>query len=252
VEPFVAPGAGEVIGDAPDRRVEILSDADEVNATWSRFAAGRDGADLHVHRRHHDLFYVLEGTLTLRLGVEDLQVPAPAGTLVRVPPMVVHGFRNASDSELRYLNLHAPGMRFADYLRAMRDGTTFAYDQEPPPEDGVRPTSEAVIGGEGRERVRPGVREVLLAEVPEITVTEVHADAGHDLGESLSGQLRSLYVLEGELACRVGRRELAAPAGTWVQMRAGERLALAVAPGRPARWLDVSAGSTDSSPPPSA
>ena len=49
----------------------------------------------------------------------------PAGTLVRVPPMVVHGFRNASDAELRYLNLHAPGMRFADYLRAMRDGTQF-------------------------------------------------------------------------------------------------------------------------------
>jgi hypothetical protein len=27
---------------------------------------------------------------------------------------VVHGFRNGSDAELRYLNLHAPGQGFAD------------------------------------------------------------------------------------------------------------------------------------------
>ncbi len=37
----------------------------------------------------------------------------PAGTLARVPPDVVHGFRNGSDAELRYLNLHAPGQGFA-------------------------------------------------------------------------------------------------------------------------------------------
>src|SRR3954463_14673401 len=117
----VAPGGGEVIGDAPDRRVEILADDPVLNATWSRFGPGREGADLHVHRRHHDCFYVLAGALTVRLGTEGRELARPAGTLVRVPPLVVHGFRNGSgEEEVRYLNFHAPGESFADYLRAMR------------------------------------------------------------------------------------------------------------------------------------
>src|SRR5919199_1817539 len=117
----VAPGTGEVIGDSAERRVEILSDHPSLNATWSRFGPGRDGADLHVHRRHHDCFVVLRGRLTLKL--EGGERTVPAGTLVRIPPLVVHGFRNGSrEHEVRYLNLHTPGESFADYLRAMRDG----------------------------------------------------------------------------------------------------------------------------------
>src|SRR5262245_32092469 len=122
---LLEPRSGEVIGDSPDRRVEILSDHPSLNATWSRFGPGREGADLHVHRQHHDLFYVLQGELTVRLGVEDALTVVPAGTIARIPPNVVHGFRNAGDGELRYLNFHAPGMRFADYLRALRDGQSF-------------------------------------------------------------------------------------------------------------------------------
>src|SRR3712207_5942368 len=140
----IAPGGGEVVGDAPDRRVEILSDQDSLHATWSRFGPGREGADLHVHRRHTDLFYVLEGELTLRLGPQGDEVRVPAGALARVPPLVVHGFRNGSAAEVRYLNLHAPGEGFADYMRAMRDGRALTYDQHPPPPDGGRPASEAV------------------------------------------------------------------------------------------------------------
>src|SRR5215210_2578391 len=143
----IPPGGGEVVGDSPDRRVEILSDHDGLHATWSRFGPGRDGADLHIHRRHTDLFYVLEGELTVMLGHDGEEAPVAAGTLVRVPPLVVHGFRNAGERELRYLNLHAPGLGFADYLRGLRDGRAVSYDQEPPPRDGVRPPTDAVIGG---------------------------------------------------------------------------------------------------------
>src|SRR3954451_6499414 len=131
----IPPGGGEVIGDSPERRGEILSEHDALAATWSRFGPGRDGADLHVHRGHSDLFYVLDGELTVRLGPSGDEVPVPAGTLVRVPPLVVHGFRNGTDEELRSLNLHAPGEGFASYLRAVRDGRSIVYDQEPPPDD---------------------------------------------------------------------------------------------------------------------
>ena len=92
----IPPRAGEVIGDSADRRVELLSDVDSLHATWSRFGPRRAGADLHIHRRHHDLFYVLAGELTLRLAdAED--VVAGTGTLVCVPPLVVHGFKNGGD-----------------------------------------------------------------------------------------------------------------------------------------------------------
>ncbi len=60
----------------------------------------------------------------------------PVGTLVRVPPLVIHGFRNGSDAEVRYLNFHEPGTGFADFLRALRDGRPRTYDQHSPPSDG--------------------------------------------------------------------------------------------------------------------
>jgi quercetin dioxygenase-like cupin family protein len=200
----VAAGAGELIGDSPDRRVEILSDDSAVNATWSRFAAGRDGADLHVHRRHTDLFYVLEGELTLRLGREGEPVTVPAGSLARLPPMVVHGFRNGSGAEVRYLNLHVPGRRFADYMRALRDGRDFSYDQEPPPPEGVRPAGDAAIGP-------PGV------EAEGLRVEELHDARGY-AGRVPDGHVECLYVLEGELTVATGERRVDAPRGTWLQL----------------------------------
>jgi mannose-6-phosphate isomerase-like protein (cupin superfamily) len=139
----VPPNGGEVIGDSPDRRVEILCDDEALNATWSRFGPGRDGADLHIHRRHTDAFYVVAGELTVKLQTGEITVPA--GSLARVPPLVVHGFRNASDADVVYLNFHTPGMGFADYMRSVRDGDPITYDQEDPPDVGFRPATDAVI-----------------------------------------------------------------------------------------------------------
>ena len=200
----IPPGGGEIVGDSPDRRVEILSDDPRLNATWSRFGPYRDGADLHIHRRHTDLFYVLEGEFTLMLGPDGDEVVLPAGTLARVPPLVVHGFRNGSDAELRYLNLHAPGRRFADYLRAMRDGREFSYDQFEPPADGGRPATEAVIGGG--------------ADVEEIGVAEVGGDALDEEPHVHRRHVESIYVIAGDLSVTAGDRELRAEPGSWVQL----------------------------------
>ena len=208
----VRPGEGEVIGDAADRRVEILSDRDEAHVTWSRFAPGRDGADLHIHRRHTDMFYVLAGELTLRLGTDGEEVTVPAGTLARVPPLVVHGFRNASaDTELRYLNLHAPGSGFADYMRGLRDKRPVDFDQADPPAQGTRPTSDAVVGG--------GV------DIEAITIVEGSGEP--------PAHLDALYVLEGELALG----GLRAPAGSWIEIPPG--VPLSVAGPALARWLGI-------------
>lgn len=234
-------GGGEIIGDSPDRRVEILSDHETLHATWSRFGPHREGADLHVHRRHTDLFYVLDGALTVGLGIEDEGVVVPAETLARVPPLVVHGFRNGSDAEVRYLNLHAPGRGFADFLRALRDGRTFSYDQHPPPPDGGRPPTEAVVGGDGFVSDGPGLRVALLADVEEIGISEAWSDPG-----SLSApphvhrrHVESFYVLEGEMTLTAGGRELRAEAGSWVQVPPGVPHTFALAGNRPVRFLNL-------------
>jgi mannose-6-phosphate isomerase-like protein (cupin superfamily) len=218
---LVPPGGGEVIGDSPDRRVEILSDDDSVHATWSRFAPGRDGADLHVHRRHTDMFYVLAGELTVRLGVQDERVTVPAGRFAIVPPLVVHGFRNGGDAELRYLNFHAPGVGFADYMRGLRDGRTVIYDQHDPPADGGRPKEEAVID---------------LPPATAGTVTFELVDGrreGHIVTPAPDERLLGIYVLEGIAVLTGGEGEQAAPAGTWIEVPAGTPYALSGA----ARYL---------------
>jgi mannose-6-phosphate isomerase-like protein (cupin superfamily) len=238
---LIAFGEGEVVGDSADRRVEILSDDETLNATWSRFGPHRQGADLHVHRHHTDFFYVLEGELTVRLGMEDQPVVVPAGTLARVPPFVVHGFRNGSDADVRYLNLHAPGQRFADYLRAMRDGRSFSYDQHEPPGDGGRPASEAVVGSTGYVAERPGLRVELLADIAELGISESWSEPG---GPSPPPHLHrqhveSFYVLEGEMTFVARDQELRAGAGTWVQVPPGTPHTFALTGDDEVRFLNL-------------
>ena len=48
-------------------------------------------------------------------------------------------------SDVKYLNLHAPGEGFIGYMRGLRDGTGVEFDQHDPPADGGRPKEEAVV-----------------------------------------------------------------------------------------------------------
>ena len=236
---LIPAGSGEVVGDTPDRRVEILCDDASLVATWTRFGPHREGADLHEHYHHTDLFYVLEGELTVRLGVEDQEVVVPAGTLARVPRLVVHGFRNGSDQEVRYLNLHAPGQRFADFLRAINEHRRFTWDQHSPPADGGRPICEAVIGGDAFVADRPALRMALLADVEEIGIAEAWADPGGPSPPPHIHQrhVESFYVLEGEMTFTAGGRVLRALAGSWVQVPAGNAHMFEFTGSEPARFL---------------
>jgi mannose-6-phosphate isomerase-like protein (cupin superfamily) len=222
---LLPPRTGEVIGDSADRRVEILCDDDALHATWSRFGPGRDGADLHVHHRHSDLFYVLEGELTLLLGADGGTAVAPAGTLVYLPPLVAHGFRNAGDVEVRYLNFHAPGSGFADYLRGRRDGVDVSFDQVDPPADGGRSPDAARIA------------EAKLS-VDEIEIDELRLEPGTTLPQPAARRLLScLYVLEGTLALA---EDVRAEPGTWVRLsQPGETLTCGGS--EPVRFLRIQA-----------
>src|SRR4029450_12328798 len=108
----------------------------ELAVTWSRYAAGERGPDLHVHRGHTDAFYVLEGALTFAVGPEGELVRVGAGGFAAVPPNVVHTFRNDGPAEARFLNFHAADGGFAAYLRARGDGADARLDSFHPPADG--------------------------------------------------------------------------------------------------------------------
>ena len=88
---------GEVITDREERELRVLTLHEPISITWSRYAPGQRGPDLHVHREHSDAFYVLEGELTFGLGPEGDPVRVPAGGFVAAPPNVAHSFANEGD-----------------------------------------------------------------------------------------------------------------------------------------------------------
>ena len=73
----------------------------------------------HHHDRMWDMFYVLEGVLTVRVG--DVTQDAGPGTFVRVPPGTVHTFSNDGDAPARFLNLSTPG-GWEGYMRELAQG----------------------------------------------------------------------------------------------------------------------------------
>ena len=208
---------GEAISDTPNRELRILCDHDWLNVTWTRHAEGERGAEPHVHLRHVDAFYVLAGELALQIGPTLERVAASAGTLIMVPPGVVHGFDNDSDREVRFLNVHAPSGGFVEHLRGRGD-----FDSEDPPEDGGRPASDAIVLG-------PGEGE-LLELGPNTLLMKAQVGGGDGtfyLGELMLGDfagppphvherhLDSFFVLEGTLTVRLGDETVAAPAESY-------------------------------------
>jgi mannose-6-phosphate isomerase-like protein (cupin superfamily) len=197
-------GEGEAIVDTAQRELRILSDHDWLNMTWTRHAAGERGAEPHIHRRHTDAFYVLEGEMTVRLGPDLEEVVGSAGTLVVIPPGVVHGFDNESAGEVRFLNMHAPGGGFVEYLRKQREG----FDSFDPPADGGRPATEALVipPAEGERLEREDRVNTILAALTELSVFRLEVEpAWPGIGaHAHDDQVDTFFVLEGETGFIVG------------------------------------------------
>lgn len=116
-------GEGEQIGGPTT--VTIKATGEETNNSFylgeSVVEPGFPGPPPHIHEHLHDMFYVLEGTLTMRLGDETTKLPE--GTFVCVPPGVVHTFSNPGETPVRFLNFNTP----AGWENYMRDlGTALA------------------------------------------------------------------------------------------------------------------------------
>jgi mannose-6-phosphate isomerase-like protein (cupin superfamily) len=64
------------------------------------------------------MFYVLEGVLTMRVGIEGQEITA--GTFVCVPPGVTHTFSNTSEQPVRALPV--PTARAESFRTRVRAG----------------------------------------------------------------------------------------------------------------------------------
>jgi mannose-6-phosphate isomerase-like protein (cupin superfamily) len=111
------PGEGEVYALGPSR-LELKATSENTDGRFflseSTIGPGFPGPPLHIHETLHDMFYVLEGTLSVQLGDETLE--AKPGTFVCVPPGTPHTFSNRSEEPVRFLNFNVPG-GFERYMR---------------------------------------------------------------------------------------------------------------------------------------
>ncbi len=88
------------------------------------------GPPPHWHKVTTEIFYVLEGSMTLHVGDETQEV-GPGG-FAYVPPGVVHSFANASDAPAKFLLVASPaGLEdyFAELAVLIKDEPTW------PPKD---------------------------------------------------------------------------------------------------------------------
>ncbi len=125
------PGEGEKIGGPTTVTIKATGEETENSFYLGEgvIEPGFAGPPPHRHQRVHDMFYVLDGTLTMRLDDEALELEP--GSFVCVPPGVVHTFSNPSDAPVRFLNFNTP----AGWENYMRDlGAAFVGDRPPAPE----------------------------------------------------------------------------------------------------------------------
>ena len=95
-------------------RLLSLEDAALSPAAWAH-AVDIDGARLHFHKRSTELYYVVEGGGSVLLdGVEHA---VSKGSLVHIPPGVVHGARG----KMRVLVVGIPDIADDDYFEVAEE-----------------------------------------------------------------------------------------------------------------------------------
>ena len=93
-------------------------------------------APLHVHHSDDEAWYVLEGTLCVKVGEEEIE--APAGSGVYVPRDTPHTYWNPGPNPVRYLLIMTPNIsRLIQDIHSTSDRSTPAlqalfrkYDSE--------------------------------------------------------------------------------------------------------------------------
>lgn len=72
---------------------------------------------IHFHPEQEETYQVLEGTLEVLRDGQWRSIPS--GESLAVPAGAVHGFRNATDAPVRFMNVHRPALEFQDHLETL-------------------------------------------------------------------------------------------------------------------------------------
>jgi quercetin dioxygenase-like cupin family protein len=211
---LLRPGQGETVTDRPERTIRILLEHEFGDVTWTRYERGERGPDAHIHDRHHDSFYVLEGELAFVLGAAGTSLPLGAGAAVSIPPGVVHTFANSSATAATFLNVHSPSCGFAAHVR----GENPSFDQREPPPDGGRDAADVVVStrGHGERFVRHNRTLEIAADVGVLSLLEIDFDSTFEVRpHTHDDHVDWFYVLDGPVEFHVGGAWTAAEAGTF-------------------------------------
>ena len=197
-------------------RIVIKADFEQLCITESEFARARLGAGPHLHRRHTDSFYVLEGDLALL--IHDGEHPLRPGACACLPEGIVHGFR--STSAARFLNFHTPDAGFAANLQALDRGEAGGFDSFDVPIGSGLPASGATVlaAGEG-ERLEGETRVATIKiGLDELTLIEFELEPSFEGPDphSHDDHVDAFYVLEGEVEFQFGDEKRMAGAGSFV------------------------------------
>jgi quercetin dioxygenase-like cupin family protein len=210
-------GEGGLIFRGPKLSVTLLVDVEQLAAAAVSGAPGWGKTPPHVHVRHGEALYVLEGELELRL--DDRAQRMGPETWAFVPPGVVHTVEISGNTPARYLVFHTPGSGYGDYVR----GDVAGFDQRPAADYVSADPELAVVrraGGSEGDKVtdRPERRATVLVETAELTISEFHYGAGergaprHVHREHAD----AFFVVEGEFTFHLRDGSRALPAGTLV------------------------------------
>ena len=112
ISPIIPPNGGASFEDGPDRgRVLIPGEStDNAYSLMELTVAPREtdvGFGPHMHNDIDEVFVIRKGTLEFLLGSDV--TPLIAGDIVRVPPGMRHGYRNASGEPVELLVWFTPG-----------------------------------------------------------------------------------------------------------------------------------------------
>lgn len=116
----IAPDAGDRL-EGESRVATIKIAREELALVVFDLEPGFDGPHAHVHRRHVDSFYVVDGEPEFRVGDETIR--GEPGVFVAAPPGAVHSFANRGPGTARVVNVHAPSCSFDEYLHVMDQAT---------------------------------------------------------------------------------------------------------------------------------
>ncbi|MDP9136459.1 MAG: cupin domain-containing protein [Actinomycetota bacterium] len=94
--------APDVLGDYPGEMRFLTGplEAEQAALTWRRMppSTGGRGSYGHRHKTQEELYLVVEGTLTFKVGDDVFE--APSGTAVRVAPDALRSVHNDSDADV--------------------------------------------------------------------------------------------------------------------------------------------------------